>query len=45
VSISPITSATLRELGLEPAAEAREYTMEGVAQALLATGQGGPLRR
>ncbi len=34
-SISPITSATLRELGFEPAAEAREYTMEGVVQAIL----------
>jgi uroporphyrinogen III methyltransferase/synthase len=35
VSISPITSATLRELGYEPAAEAREYTMEGVVRAIL----------
>jgi uroporphyrinogen III methyltransferase/synthase len=34
VSISPITSATLRELGLEPAAEAAEYTMPGVIQAI-----------
>jgi uroporphyrinogen III methyltransferase/synthase len=30
VSISPITSTTLRELGYEPAAEAKEYTMAGV---------------
>jgi uroporphyrinogen III methyltransferase/synthase len=36
VSISPITSATLRELGFEPAAEAKEYTMEGVAAEILA---------
>ena len=34
-SISPITSATLRELGFEPAAEAREYTMEGVVRAIV----------
>jgi uroporphyrinogen III methyltransferase/synthase len=34
-SISPITSATLRELGYEPAAEAREYTMAGVVEAIL----------
>ena len=36
VSISPITSATLRELGHEPAAEARDYTMPGVVAAILA---------
>jgi uroporphyrinogen III methyltransferase / synthase len=35
VSISPITSATLRELGFEPAAEAAEYTMDGVVEAIL----------
>jgi uroporphyrinogen III methyltransferase/synthase len=29
--ISPITSAALRDLGYEPAAEAKEYTMAGVA--------------
>jgi uroporphyrinogen III methyltransferase/synthase len=34
-SISPVTSATLRELGLEPAAEATEYTMEGLIDAIL----------
>ncbi len=34
VSISPITSATLRELALEPAAEAKEYTMAGVVNAI-----------
>jgi uroporphyrinogen III methyltransferase/synthase len=35
-SISPITSATLRELGLEPAAEASEYTMAGLVAAIQA---------
>ena len=35
VSISPITSATLRELGFEPAVEASEATMDGVVQAML----------
>lgn len=35
VSISPITSATLRELGYEPALEATEYTMQGVLSAIL----------
>ncbi len=34
-SISPITSATLRELGYEPAAEATEYTMAGVVAAIV----------
>jgi uroporphyrinogen III methyltransferase/synthase len=36
VSISPLTSAALHELGFTPAAEASEYTMSGVVQALLA---------
>jgi uroporphyrinogen III methyltransferase/synthase len=35
VSISPITSTALRELGFEPAAEARQYTIEGIVQAIL----------
>lgn len=35
-SISPVTSGTLRELGLEPAVEAAEYTMAGLAAALAA---------
>jgi uroporphyrinogen III methyltransferase/synthase len=35
-SISPITSATLRELGHEPAVEAREYTMAGLVAAIVA---------
>ena len=34
VSISPVTSATLRELGLEPAAEAAEATVAGVVDVL-----------
>ncbi|HEX4128789.1 MAG TPA: uroporphyrinogen-III C-methyltransferase [Pirellulales bacterium] len=34
-SISPITSATLRELGFEAAAEARQYTLEGVVEAIV----------
>lgn len=33
-SISPITSATLRELGYEPAVEATEATMVGVVEAI-----------
>ena len=35
VSISPVTSATLRELGFEPAAEAEVYTMAGVVDAIV----------
>ncbi|MEX2114506.1 MAG: uroporphyrinogen-III C-methyltransferase [Pirellulales bacterium] len=35
-SISPVTSATLRELGYEVAAEARQYTMPGLVDAILA---------
>ena len=34
-SISPVTSATLSDLGLEPAAEAGVYTMPGLVQAIL----------
>jgi uroporphyrinogen III methyltransferase/synthase len=37
-SISPITSATLRELGYEPAAEASEYTMAGLIGAIRSHG-------
>lgn len=33
-SISPITSATLRELGFEPTAEATDYTMPGIVAAI-----------
>ena len=39
-SISPITSATLRDLGYEPSAEAAEYTMEGVVRAIEQQGRG-----
>lgn len=35
VSISPLTSEVLRENGIEPTAEAKEYTMDGVVRALL----------
>lgn len=35
-SISPLTSAALRELGFEPAAEALDYTMDGLTEAILA---------
>jgi uroporphyrinogen III methyltransferase/synthase len=35
VSISPVTSAAVRELGWPVAAEARVYTMEGVIEALV----------
>lgn len=38
VSISPVTTATLRELGFEAAAEACEYTMAGVVAAIAAAG-------
>lgn len=34
-SISPVTSATIRELDLEPAVEAAKYTMDGIVQAIL----------
>ena len=34
-SIGPVTSDTLREYGLPVHAEADEYTMEGLAQALV----------
>ena len=33
-SISPVTTGTLQELGLEAAAEAEQYTMEGVVAAI-----------
>jgi uroporphyrinogen III methyltransferase/synthase len=34
-SISPVTSAVLRELGHEPSAEARQFTPAGLAEAIL----------
>jgi uroporphyrinogen III methyltransferase/synthase len=39
VSISPVTSATLRELGMPVAAEAEVYTVEGVVKALVGLAQ------
>ena len=36
VSISPVTSGTLRELGYTPAAEAKRYTTEGLIEAVKA---------
>jgi uroporphyrinogen III methyltransferase/synthase len=36
-SIGPVTSATLREYGILPAAEARPFTMDGLVQAILDT--------
>ena len=39
VSISPVTSATIRELGLPVTVEAHEFTAEGIVQALLARAQ------
>ena len=33
-SISPVTSATLRELGYEPAVEAKAYTIDGLVEAM-----------
>jgi uroporphyrinogen III methyltransferase / synthase len=44
VSISPVTSAALREVGLPVAAEAAEYTTAGVVEALVrhvSAGRGG----
>jgi uroporphyrinogen III methyltransferase/synthase len=41
VSISPVTSATIRELRLPVAAEATVYTADGVADALCALASGG----
>ena len=35
VSIGPVTSATLRELELPPAIEAREFTMGGLIRAIV----------
>ena len=33
-SISPVTTETLKELGFEPAVEAKQYTMRGVVEAI-----------
>jgi uroporphyrinogen III methyltransferase/synthase len=40
-SISPITSATLRELGWQPAAEATEFTLPGLVRAIVAADEQG----
>jgi uroporphyrinogen III methyltransferase/synthase len=37
VSIGPVTSRTARDLGIAVAAEAREYTVEGLVEAALST--------
>ncbi|MFZ5829636.1 MAG: uroporphyrinogen-III C-methyltransferase [Planctomycetota bacterium] len=42
VSISPLTSGAIRELGFEPAAEAAEYSMAGVVEAILRGSGSGP---
>jgi uroporphyrinogen III methyltransferase/synthase len=42
VSISPITSATLREVGYKPAVEARTYTIPGVIEAMMRAVGGNP---
>ncbi len=44
-SISPVTSQTLRELGYQPASEAREYTMAGVVEAIVTAASGFPRSR
>jgi uroporphyrinogen III methyltransferase/synthase len=36
-SISPVTSSTLRELGVSVDAEAQQYTMQGLVEALHST--------
>ncbi len=38
-SISPLTSAALRDLGYAPAAEASPHSMDGLAQAIIGEGQ------
>ena len=35
VTISPVTSATLRRQGFEPSVEATSYTMDGIVEAIL----------
>src|SRR5262249_54440775 len=39
VTISPVTSATVRELGLPVAAEATRFTTEGIIEALIKMGR------
>jgi uroporphyrinogen III methyltransferase/synthase len=38
ISISPLTSATLREMGFEPAMEATPHTVDGMIAGLMAAG-------
>ncbi len=38
-SIGPVTSATLREIGIEPAVEAADYTVDGLITAIVASSQ------
>jgi uroporphyrinogen-III synthase len=45
VSIGPITSAALRERGLEPAAEASQHDIQGLVDALLGNRLAGLPRR
>jgi uroporphyrinogen-III synthase len=40
VSIGPVTSATLREHGLEPHVEAHRHDIDGVVEALVADSAG-----
>lgn len=40
-SISPITSETLRELGLEPTVEAAEHSMQGLGEAIAKSHESG----
>jgi uroporphyrinogen III methyltransferase/synthase len=42
-SIGPVTSATLRNYGIEPAVEAEVYTTEGIVDAIKSAGQGPTL--
>jgi uroporphyrinogen III methyltransferase/synthase len=42
ISIGPVTSAALREHGLEPAAEATRHDIDGLVEALVADVVGGP---
>jgi uroporphyrinogen III methyltransferase/synthase len=42
VSIGPVTSATLREHGLEPGVEATRHDVDGVIEALVADARGHP---
>jgi uroporphyrinogen III methyltransferase/synthase len=41
ISISPVTTAAIRELGFPVAGEATEYTTNGVIEAMLRTARGG----